>query len=178
MIICCMTHRCIGIFLFMTGSSAWLSSASGSSSNVPTIISAQSSGTESNQSISALDTPKIGQHYHYFCKWIVYITIWSCPLSLHTGQWDNNSILYWSLYNDVYLCHHVHYEIDRTSHLSSHLIIISLVFAAEMRPSRIPSEHLTGWKYALQSLDLFDLHVSILSWNKIYLGTPMLCIWG
>ena len=83
-IICCMTHHCIDIFLFMTGSSAWLSSASGSSSNVPTIISAQSSGTESNQSISALDTPKIGQHYQCYMNRVYdnlelssLITYWS-----------------------------------------------------------------------------------------------------
>ena len=56
-------------------------------------------------------------------------------------------------------------------HLISHPIITSLVMAAKTCPSRMPSEHLTGRK----SLDLFDLHASVLGLNKIYLGTPMVC---
>ena len=174
-IICCMTHQCIGICLFMTGSSAWLSSASGSSSNVPTIISAQSSGTESNQSISALDTPKIGQHYQCSMN-----RIWQSGVVLSHYILVNEKIT--PHYTEVYtmMCIYVimHTMIDRTSHLSYHLIITSLMFAAEMGPSRISSEYLTGWKYALQSLNLLDVHASKLSLNKIYLGTPMVCIWG
>lgn len=46
--------------IILTGTSAWITSSSGSSSsNVPTIISAQTSGAEANQSTS--DPPKIGQ---------------------------------------------------------------------------------------------------------------------